>query len=143
MEFRPLVPVGRDRSVPSTWADPFVSLQQEIENLISDFGTRFGITANGPARTLTPRVDVAETDTAIELTAELPELEEKDLEINLADNILAIKGKKKSEKEPEDKNFRLVQRNYGSFFRSFELPPGVRRRYPGQHRQGRADVSHP
>jgi len=126
MKFRSLIPVGRERSGLPTWVDPFVSLQQEVENLFNDFGTRFGVAENGPAGTLTPRMDVAETDKAIELMAELPGLEEKDVEINLADNVLTIKGEKKSEKEQKDKNYRLVERNYGSFFRSFELPPGVK-----------------
>lgn len=71
-------------------------------------------------------MDVAETDKAIELTAELPGLQEKDVDINLADNVLTIKGEKKSEREEKDKNYRLVERNYGSFFRSFELPARVR-----------------
>jgi len=126
MKFRSLIPVGRERSPASVWTDPFVSLQQEVERLFDDFGMRFGANANDTAGNLTPRMDVAETDKAIELTAELPGLEEKDVDINLADNVLTIKGEKKSEKEQKDKNFRLVERNYGSFFRSFELPAGVK-----------------
>jgi HSP20 family protein len=126
MKLKSLIPVGRERSAAANWTDPFVSLQQEIERLFDDFGVRFGVSANAPAGTLTPRMDVAETDKAIELTAELPGLQEKDVDINLADNVLTIKGEKKSEREEKDKNYRLVERNYGSFFRSFELPPGVK-----------------
>jgi len=61
----------------------------------------------------------------IEITAELPGLEEKDVQINVADNLLTIRGEKKAEKEEQDKNFRLVERSYGSFERTLELPDGV------------------
>lgn len=128
MKLKSLIPVGRERSLASTWTDPFLSLQQEVERLFDNFGGRFGVSANmnGGNDMLSPRMDVAETDKAIELTAELPGLEEKDVDINLADNILTIKGEKKSQKEEKDKNFRLVERHYGSFYRSIELPVGVK-----------------
>jgi HSP20 family protein len=70
-------------------------------------------------------MDVAETDKEIEITAELPGLEEKDVQINIADNVLTVRGEKKAEKEQKDKNYRLVERSYGSFERSLELPEGV------------------
>jgi HSP20 family protein len=76
-------------------------------------------------RQLTPSVDVTETDREIEITAELPGLEEKDVQIDLVDNILTIKGEKKAEKEEKDKAYRLVERSYGAFARSVELPAGV------------------
>jgi len=126
MKLKSLIPVGRERSAVANWTDPFASLQQEIEKLFDDFGMRFSSSGAGPTGTLAPRMDVAETDKAIELTAELPGLEEKDVDVNLSDNILTIRGEKKSEKEEKDKNYRVVERNYGSFFRSFELPPGVK-----------------
>lgn len=55
----------------------------------------------------------------------MPGLEEKDVEINLADNILTIRGEKKAEKEQSGKGYQLVERSYGSFSRSIELPAGV------------------
>ena len=70
-------------------------------------------------------MDVTETDKEIEITAELPGLEEKDVQVNLADNVLTIRGEKKAEKEEKDKNYRLVERSYGSFVRSLQLPDGV------------------
>jgi HSP20 family protein len=70
-------------------------------------------------------MDVTETDKQIEITAELPGLEEKDVQVNLADNVLTIRGEKKAEKEEKDKNYRLVERSYGSFVRSLQLPDGV------------------
>ena len=70
-------------------------------------------------------MDVTETDKQIEITAELPGLEEKDVQINVADNLLTIRGEKKAEKEEKDKNYRLIERSYGSFERTLELPDGV------------------
>ena len=55
----------------------------------------------------------------------MPGLEEKDVQINVADNVLTIRGEKKAEKEEKDKNYRLIERSYGSFERSLELPNGV------------------
>jgi len=68
---------------------------------------------------------VTETDKEIEITAELPGLEEKDVQINLSDNLLTIRGEKKAEKEQKEKDYRLVERSYGSFLRTLELPEGV------------------
>ena len=55
----------------------------------------------------------------------MPGLEEKDVQVNVADNLLTIRGEKKAEKEQKDKNHRLVERSYGLFERTLELPDGV------------------
>jgi HSP20 family protein len=73
-----------------------------------------------------PSTDVTETDKEIEISAELPGLEEKDVQVNLADGVLTIRGEKNAEKEEKDKNYRLVERSYGSFERSIALPEGVK-----------------
>lgn len=121
MNLRSLIPTGRDRSV----ASPFMSLQREIDRLFEDFSRGFPTIAGNGAIALMPSMDVTETDKEIEITAELPGLEEKDVQINVADNILTIRGEKKAEKEQKDKNYRLVERSYGSFERTLELPEGV------------------
>ena len=122
MNLKSLIPIGRDRSVT---ANPFVSLQREIDRLFDDFTRGFPTLADtGPAK-LMPSIDVTETDKEIEITAELPGLEEKDVQINLSDNLLTIHGEKKAEKEQKDKNYRVVERSYGSFERTLELPEGV------------------
>ena len=121
MNLKSLIPVGRDRAV----ASPFMSLQREIDRLFDDFSRGLpAFTGNG-AGALMPSMDVTETDKEIEITAELPGLEEKDVQINVTDNLLTIKGEKKAEKEQKDKNYRLVERSYGSFERTLELPEGV------------------
>lgn len=122
MNLKSLIPIGRDRSVVG---NPFVSLQREIDRLFDDFTRGFPTLADtGPAK-LMPSVDVTETDKEIEITAELPGLEEKDVQINLSDNLLTIRGEKKAEKEQKDKNYRIVERSYGSFERTLELPEGI------------------
>jgi len=121
MNLKSLIPIGRDRSV----ASPFMSLQHEIDRLFEDFSRGFPTIAGNGATALMPSMDVTETDKEIEITAELPGLEEKDVQINIADNILTIHGEKKAEKEQKDKNYRLVERSYGSFERTLELPEGV------------------
>lgn len=125
MSFKSLLPIGRDRSIAGTDHHPFTSLQREIDRLFDDFTRGFPSFSRGVAPALVPSMDVTETDKEIEITAELPGLEEKDVQVNVADNILTIKGEKKVEKEEKDKNYRLVERSYGSFSRTLELPDGV------------------
>jgi HSP20 family protein len=72
-----------------------------------------------------PRVDTAETDTAYEVTAELPGVDEKDIKIALADNVLSISGEKKAEREEKKKDYVMTERSYGSFKRAFTLPDNV------------------
>ena len=123
MNLKSLIPVGRERGVASA-ANPFVSLQREVDRLFDDFTRGFPVlTGNGAG--LMPSMDVTETDKEIEITAELPGLEEKDVQINVADNLLTIRGEKKAEKEEKGKNYRLLERSYGSFERTLELPDGV------------------
>jgi len=124
MNLRSLIPVGRDRNVARN-DNPFMSRQWEIDRLFDDFTRGFPAFSTGGANELLPSVDVTETDKQIEITAELPGLEEKDVQVNLADNVLTIRGEKKEEKEEKDKTYRLVERSYGSFVRSLELPEGV------------------
>ena len=124
MNLRSLLPIGRDRNVARS-DNPFMSLQREIDRLFDDFTRGFPTFSNAASGELLPSVDVTETDKQIEITAELPGLEEKDVQVNLADNVLTIRGEKKAEKEEKDKTYRLVERSYGSFVRSLELPEGV------------------
>ena len=123
MNLKSLLPIGRDRGVARS-DNPFISLQREIDRLFDDFTSGFPALGNGKAEML-PSMDVSETDKEIEITAELPGLEEKDVQINVADNLLTIRGEKKAEKEETDKNYRLIERSYGSFERTLQLPDGV------------------
>jgi HSP20 family protein len=72
-----------------------------------------------------PRVDTAETDTAYEVTAELPGVDEKDIKLSLEGDTLSISGEKKAEREEKKKDYVMTERSYGSFKRAFTLPENV------------------
>ena len=72
-----------------------------------------------------PTVDVSETDKAYEITAELPGMDEKNVEVKVANGVLTIKGEKQDEKEEKKKDYHMRERSYGSFERSFQVPDGV------------------
>jgi HSP20 family protein len=81
--------------------------------------------ARRDSRLWSPAVDVYEDDKNIVLKADLPDVDEKALDIHVEDGMLTIKGERKFEKETNEKNFHRVERSYGSFARSFALPEGV------------------
>jgi HSP20 family protein len=128
MSIRDIVP--RRRSEPAGQQDdrfPLSSLRREMDRLFDDFFTGFprtGWLAVEPG-TLSPSVDVAETEKEITVTAELPGLDEKDIEVSLSDGVLTLKGEKKSEKEEKGKTFYRSERSYGAFQRTIPLPVEV------------------
>ena len=103
MNTKPVIPVGTQRAAVSRReTNPFSLLQQEIDRLFE------GVARNIPgipgfATTTMPSMDISETDKVIEITAELPGLEKKDVELNLAENLLTIRGEKKNEREEKKK----------------------------------------
>jgi HSP20 family protein len=121
MKFRSMMPV--------LWGDsannnaPYHALQTEIDRLFSDFASDFPSPAqwNGTGKLL-PKLDVAETENAFEVTAELPGVDEKDIDVTITDDVLRIKAEKKSEKEEKTKDYHLVERSYGTFERNMRLP---------------------
>ncbi len=117
MNLRSLVPL-RDRSAPVRMD---TLLLGPIERLIEQISQSSG---RGVAN-IVPKIDVVETDKTIEVTAELPGLEEGDVEISLVDNVLTIHGEKQAEQHRDDENFHVTERIYGSFYRALELPAGV------------------
>lgn len=99
-------------------------MQQEMNRLFDEF---FGERQNEMAEcSWNPMVDVSETETEIRVRAELPGLNQDNIEINLQDNVLTLKGEKKQEQKEEQENFHRVERCYGSFTRSFTLPAAVK-----------------
>jgi HSP20 family protein len=120
-----------------TW-HPFENLRREIDRLFDDFGVgSWQLPFRGSMfdavpfwrREVTwpaaPVVDFIDTEKAYELTAELPGIDEKDIEVKLANGILSIKGEKQEEKEEKKKDYYLRERNFGLFERSFQVPDGV------------------
>jgi HSP20 family protein len=115
--------------------DPFGEFPT-IQDRLNEFFTPTGIFPRplnlfrGAEQELTapsfiPPVDVFEDEHNIVVTAELPGIEEKDLNISVENNVLTITGERKMEKEEKKENFQRVERRYGRFTRSFTLPPTV------------------
>lgn len=98
-------------------------MQQEMNRMFDDFfGERRGGTMEG---NWMPSVDVSETNEAILVRAELPGMTQDDIELSLQDNVLTLKGEKKSEKKEEKENYHRAECCYGSFTRAFTLPAQV------------------
>ncbi len=122
---------------PQTWR-PFENLRREIDRLFDDFDVGpwrspfrrswFGVAPFWRSESTwaaAPAVDIAETEKAYEITAELPGMDEKNIEVKFSDGVLTIKGEKQEEKEEKKKDYYLSERNYGSFQRTFQVPDGV------------------
>ncbi len=75
--------------------------------------------------TPSPAVDVVEKDRAYEISAELPGMDEKNIEVKVANGTLCIKGEKREEKEEKQHNYFLSERRFGSFERRFQIPDGI------------------
>ncbi len=121
--FRGVTPFGRRPDLAR--ADTFQSLQREMNRLFEDnLGSYFAPAAAGAAL-LAPALDVNETDKSIEIEAELPGVDEKDVHVTFADGILTIQGEKKASKDASKGGYRITERSYGSFLRRLELPSGI------------------
>jgi HSP20 family protein len=114
--------------------NPFEVLHQEMNELFDSFFKEFGKGWAMPALQsglapafgdIVPNVDVAENEKEIQITTELPGIDEKDVEVFLNEGMLTIRGEKKKEHDEKSKNYRLTERSYGSFERSIPLPSGI------------------
>jgi HSP20 family protein len=114
----------------SEWR-PFELFRREVDRMFDDFMSGFG---RSPFRSLareelpfvsSPAVDVVEKEDAFQITAELPGLEQKDVEVKCTDSTLTIKGEKKEEMEEKKKDYYLSERRFGSFQRAFRIPETV------------------
>lgn len=119
------VPVKQGIAAPTLpFPGVFGSLQREIDRLFEDFSPTFA--TGRDLSEVRCRMDLADTKDGLELTVEIPGLDEKDVQITVADGQLTVSGEKKFETEQKDKNYRFVERGYGSFSRSIALPEGVK-----------------
>jgi HSP20 family protein len=130
MSVRDLIPWGHNNGnhVPSVLRDadrdPFLSLHREVNRLFDDvfrgFGSGLPTFRTGSAFGAGwPSVEISDADKEIKVTAEVPGLEEKDIEVLLIDGVLTLKGEKRSETEHRDRQF--TERYYGRFERRIRL----------------------
>ena len=132
MSVRDLIPWGRSNNrAPVPYRDddrsPFLSLHREMnrvfDDFFRDFDMRLPMMGGGGIAGGWPQVDLAETDKEVTVTAELPGMEEKDVELLLEDGMLTLKGEKRSESEDKDRHF--SERYFGRFERHIPLGADV------------------
>ena len=134
------VPVKTEKAPAATphMLRPFESLRREVDRLFDEFDGGFW---RSPFRspffdlapfrrseatfTAAPAVDVSETDKAYEITAEMPGMDETNIEVKVANGVLTIKGEKQEDKEEKKKDYYMRERSFGSFERNFQVPEGV------------------
>ena len=120
-----LIP-SRARPRGLTGFNPLMSLNRDINRLFDDLlqPSALPTTADPAVATalITPQMNVSETDTEIRVAAELPGVDLDDLEVDVMDDMLVIRGEKRLERSDEDENFHFVECAYGSFQRTVQLP---------------------
>ena len=135
-----LVEVRRTTPVPANASDPWRSMRTEMDRLFERFAGGWGMPSlrrmfdveptirNESSFSMpSPVVDITEDDAGYRVSAELPGMSEKEIEVVVSGDTLTLKGEKRQDKEHKDKSFYLSERSYGSFQRSFYVPEGVDR----------------
>jgi HSP20 family protein len=133
------LPVNRTGKEPektpatSGW-HPLETLQHEVDRLFRDFNRGWPLSRAVDFEPMwqmdinwgnVPAVDVVEKEKAFEVTAELPGMDEKNIDVSVSNGMLTIKGEKQEDKEEKKKGYYLSERRFGSFERSFRIPVGV------------------
>jgi HSP20 family protein len=131
MKITDLIPWGK-RDVPARrdGTNAVHALQADLNRVFDDFWRAFDLPSPGTWGTgfdaeAAPRIDVRETAKQVEVLAELPGMEEKDVDVRVAEGTLTITGEKKSERETEEKGYVLRERSFGRFERVVPLPDGL------------------
>jgi HSP20 family protein len=101
-----------------------LTLQDEVNRLFEDNFTRER-SGHADLATWAPAVDIYETENELVVKADLPDLQDKDIDVRITNNTLTIRGERKFEKDVKEENFLRLERTYGSFMRSFSLPNTV------------------
>jgi HSP20 family protein len=101
-----------------------LTLQDEVNRLFEDNFTRER-SGHAELATWAPLVDIFETENELVVKADLPDLQDKDIDVRITNNTLTIRGERKFEKDVKEENYLRIERAYGSFMRSFSLPNTV------------------
>jgi HSP20 family protein len=121
-------------NVPDVWR----SFRDEMDRLFDRFGNGFGFPSlrrmfdiepawRSSFTFSMPAIDMSEDEKAYKISAELPGIDAKDIDVSMSGDMLVLKGEKRQEKKEKDKNYHFSERAYGSFQRAFELPASVDR----------------
>lgn len=114
--------------------DPMLQIHRDVDHLFDQFFRGWGMPRMGSLghlgefagdTLLRPKVDLSAADKEYLLTVEIPGVSEKDVSVDISNNIMTIKGEKKQEKEEKEKNYYRIERSYGSFQRTLSLPEDV------------------
>ena len=125
MALRDLIPWNngsRDLSLHRNEPNPFLALHREMNRLFDDAFHSFDIAPFSSHAMGWPSVEVNETDKEVKVIAELPGLQQKDVNVELRDGLLTISGERRVEKEAKGWKYHRMERAYGSFARTFQLP---------------------
>ena len=127
--------------------DPFrdmVTLREKMNRLFEDAVTHRGEDKDLISSAWAPAVDIYEDENQLVLSAEVPGIEEKDVEIKIEDSTLIIQGERKMEKETKEENYHRIERAYGSFHRSFTLPNYIdQEKIHAEHENGVLKITMP
>lgn len=124
MTLRDLIPWkhNKDISAERRTGHPLQRLHWGVDRLFDDFMQNWDWPATLEEGVLAPRTDVSETDKEVTVTAEMPGLDEKDIEVTLEKGSLVLRGNKESEQEDKGKAYYHIERAYSSFYRAIPLP---------------------
>ena len=128
MALRSMMPWSRGERRPgqAELDDPFEGLHRSMNQVLESFRRDFDFPSLGSWEAVAaPNVDVSETDDKVEVEAELPGMDAKNVELSFQGNSLVLKGEKTEEKETKEKDFHIRERRFGSFHRMIPLPAGV------------------
>ena len=132
------VEVKKVTPAPANVPDAWHSFRSEMDRLFDRFGSGFGFPSirrmfdiepawRSSFSFSTPAIDMNEDEKAYKISAELPGIDAKDIDVSLSGDMLVLRGEKRQEKEEKDKNYHFLERTYGSFQRAFDLPASVDR----------------
>lgn len=125
MPISDLIPWGRDRSrMPAERNDdenPMASLQRDLNHVFENFWGRFDSPFGGGLSAGGPRTDISETDAAMLVSVDLPGLDDEDVEVNVTDDMLTIRGEREEKSEKDG----FTSQSRRSFHRMIPVPPGV------------------